>query len=105
MHQQIPNHIQAAGLLIRELSQKKVLNNLERESLNQAKLKVAFWACGSEQVIPSRENLVYVLGGDAPEIMTAYDQAQKRDALKERRKTGHRIGDKAAFWGDVHENP
>ena len=73
----IPEDIQNAGLLVKKLSNKPVLTRIEKENLQQAKLKVAFWACSIENIAPSRENLTYVLGADSKEIMEAFDKAMK----------------------------
>lgn len=98
----IPEDIMDAVKLIRELRDKRYPTRDDRENLNRAKLRIAYWACRSESIVASRENLSYVLGSDALDIMKAYDKylesdADRKKAAAERRKK--RPGDKTQFWG------
>lgn len=94
----LPDDIMDAVLFIREARGRDFLSRADRENLNRAKLRIAFWACRSENVMPSRETLTYILGPDAPEIMGNYDKylerADERDEAARRNKK-----DKDAFWG------
>ncbi|MCC8179983.1 MAG: hypothetical protein LIP23_03605 [Planctomycetes bacterium] len=99
-----PADIMDAALLIKRLREKTYLSRAEREDMNRAKLKIAFWACRNENVVASRENLTYVLGADAAEIMGAYDRYLERE--DEKSKTPAKKPDKdkkdkdsGNFWG------
>ncbi len=83
---ELPDEVLDAVTLLRELGRKTYLSKPEREEINRAKLRIAFWACRSENVVASRENLTYVLGPDAPEIMGAYDQYLEREEDREARE-------------------
>ncbi len=83
---ELPSEILDAVTIIRELGRKTYLSKPEREDLNRAKLRIAFWACRTENIVASRENLAYVLGIDAPEIMGAYDQYLERSDEREARE-------------------
>ena len=90
--------------LIRDLRDKTYLTRDDRENLNRAKLRVAYWACRSESIVASRENLAYVLGSDAADIMNAYDKYLERDAERRKnapgkKKPGGTGGTK--FWEDA----
>ncbi|MCC8165469.1 MAG: hypothetical protein LIQ31_04825 [Planctomycetes bacterium] len=69
-----PDDVVDAVKYIQNMRAKTYLSRDERENLNRAKLRVAYWACRSEGIIASRENLAYVLGSDAADIMKAYDK-------------------------------
>ena len=97
----VPQDILDAVHIIRELKDKASISRQEKELLNRARLKVAFWACRSENVVASRENLTYVLGNDAAEIMNAYDKyLDKADNAKEDRDAGkpNRPSGGTQFW-------
>ncbi len=82
----IPEDILEAVKLIKEAGTRTYLTRTDRENLNRAKLRVAFWACRMEGIMASRENLTYVLGADAAEIMGNYDKYLEREG--EKSKTG-----------------
>lgn len=99
-----PDEILDSVKLIQRLKAKSLLSREERENLNRAKLHIAYWACRSENIIASRENLAYVLGPDAADIMNAYDKylvsAKDKDRLeKEKREKQARKKDDTKFWG------
>jgi len=99
-----PDDVMDSVKLIQRLKTKSYLSRDERESLNRAKLHVAYWACRSENITASRDNLAYVLGPDAADIMNAYDKylvATKDKELeeKERRKKGPQKKSDTKFWG------
>lgn len=75
----LPEDILEAVSVIQELGNKTYRSRAESDNLNRAKLRVAFWACRSENVVASRENLAYILGADAREIIGAYDRYLERD--------------------------
>lgn len=83
---------------IRETQDKTYLTRQERENLNRAKLRIAFWACRTENVIASRENLAYILGNDAIDIMSAYDKYLERVDETSRTPRGGKDG--RDFWGN-----
>ncbi len=75
----LPQDVFDAVKIIHDLQDKAYKSRMDIDTLNRAKLRVAFWACRSENIVASRENLAYVLGGDAKEIMSAYDRYLERD--------------------------
>lgn len=100
-HVGIPDDVIAAGQLIRSLLEKPVLTRSDRDRINMAKLKIAYWACGNENLPASRENLTYVLGPDAKEIMDNYDKAlerekEEREAIPEKKTEVKKRG--SGFW-------
>lgn len=96
---ELPNDILDAVKYLRELEGKTFLTRLERENLNRAKLRIAFWACRTENVVASRENLSYILGGDAAGIMSAYDKyLESGDSSSDGGKRRKR-SDTGEFWG------
>lgn len=104
-----PDEVLESVKVIQKLKAKTYLSREEKADLNRAKLHVAYWACRQENVVASRDNLVYVLGSDAEEIMAAYDKylvtAEERErrekerakAEKERKSKGSKGG--TQFWG------
>lgn len=82
----VPEDILEAVQLIREAATRTYLTRTDKENLNRAKLRVAFWACRAEGIMASRENLSYVLGADATEIMNNYDKYLERTEEKEKEK-------------------
>jgi|GEM_PF-2114758 hypothetical protein len=82
----VPDEIREAGSLIKTLMSKPVQSRLDKELIQQAKLKIAYWACGSERIASTRDNLSFVLGSDAKEIMENYDKALEREETKEKEK-------------------
>lgn len=97
----IPDDIMEAVKLLKELRQKTYLSRDERESVNRAKLRIAYWACRSESVVASRDNLTYILGSDAAEIMQAYDKYIERDAktkAEREKEARRRKGGSSQFW-------
>lgn len=98
----LPEDVLAAVQLIREAATRTYLTRTDKENLNKAKLRVAFWACRSEGIMASRENLSYILGADAAEIMNNYDKYLERADEKDKEKTdkdkrGAKKGN-AGFW-------
>lgn len=98
----LPEDVLEAVQLIREAATRTYLTRTDKENLNRAKLRVAFWACRTEGIMASRENLSYVLGADAAEIMNNYDKylerADEKDKEKaEKDKRGTRKGS-SGFW-------
>ena len=77
MSPDVPESIQNAALLIRHLRTKSVLTQQDREAIRKARLKVAFWACVAEKISPSHDNLVYILGSTANEVIDVHDQKVK----------------------------
>lgn len=75
----LPDDVYEAVQVIRELRTKPYLSRADRETINRAKLRVAFWACRTESIPATRDNLTYVLGPDAADIMNAYDKYLQRD--------------------------
>jgi len=65
----VPETIQNATLLIRQILAKSVLTQQDREAIRKARLKVAFWACVTEKITPTHDNLVYILGSTAHEVI------------------------------------
>lgn len=104
---ELPDEIYQAAEVIRELRDKDNPTRAEREILNRAKLRVAFWACRSESIVASRENLTYILGPDASAIMGAYDKYLEREDVREAEQRAEearrrrRRGDKTQFWESV----
>ena len=96
----IPSNILDAVAIIRELNRKSYLSRPERDEINQAKLRIAFWSCRNENIVPSRENLSYVLGADAQEIMGSYDRYLKRNEERAAAKKGRgrKAGKEDEFW-------
>lgn len=95
-----PEDIMDSVKLIQKMRGKAYLTHAEKVELNRAKLHVAYWACRSENIIASRDNLAYVLGSDAADIMGSYDKylitmEEKEKQDRERRKA--KKGD-AKFW-------
>ena len=92
----VPEDIGDAARLIRSLLSKPVLVRAEREKLNLAKLKIAYWACANEDLPASRENLTIVLGADSKEILGIFDKAMGHDKdTSKSRKSG------PGFWEDI----
>lgn len=101
-----PDEVMDSVKLIQRLKGKTYLSREEKIDLNRAKLHVAYWACRSENIIASRENLAYVLGPDAGEIMGAYEkylvtEKEKEEREREERKKRKARKDGTKFWGDV----
>ena len=93
----VPENIQNAALLVRRLLAKPLLTRQDRETVHNARLKIVFWACAAENVTPTRDNLAYILGPDAAEVMAAYDQKIKEQ--KPVRRDSRPISDDGtAFW-------
>ncbi len=97
-----PEDIKDSVRLIQRLRAKPYLSTEEKVELNKAKLHVAYWACRSEHIVASRDNLAYVLGSDAADIMGSYDkylvsvEEQERQE-KERSQKKAKKGD-GEFW-------
>ncbi len=80
----VPDDILDAVRFIKEAEDQTLLTRTDKDNLNRAKLRIAFWACRSESVVPTRDNLVYVLGSDAPEIMGNYDRYLERESDRQK---------------------
>lgn len=101
----VPDDLQDAMKFIQKCKMKKYLTQEEKTDLNRAKLRIAYWACRSENIVASRENLAYILGpADAAEIMGAYDKylVTEEEAAK-RRKQARKKKDKGSFWGGANK--
>ncbi len=101
-----PEDVMDSVKLIQHLKGKTYLSREEKVDLNRAKLHVAYWACRSENIVASRDNLAYVLGADAAEIMGAFDkylisEKEKEEREKEERKKRNSKRDDTQFWGDA----
>ncbi|MDR0362594.1 MAG: hypothetical protein LBJ46_07950 [Planctomycetota bacterium] len=97
----VPETISAASVLIKALENKTVVTRADREAINKAKLRIAFWACSVEKLPASRENLTYVLGPDAKEIMDSYDRylIQDKPASSAPKRAKRPRGQGSEFWG------
>ena len=95
-----PDDVMDAVRYIRDMREKTYLSREEKENLHRAKLRIAYWACRAEGIIASRENLTYVLGADAGEIMKAYDKYldsnKNAPSDDKKKKPGKETGQ---FWG------
>lgn len=101
-----PEDVMDSVRLIQHLKGKLYLSREERTDLNRAKLHVAYWACRSENIVASRDNLAYILGPDAAEIMGSFDkylitEKEKEEREKEERKKKQAKKDGGEFWGDA----
>ncbi len=95
--------IMEAVRYIHQMRGKKYMTREEKEMLNRAKLRIAYWACRSEGIVASRDNLEYVMGADAFDIIKAYDkyliteeERAQREKLARRKKQRK---DSGKFWG------
>lgn len=99
--QEPPDDVMEAVRVLRKLRDKQYPSREDLIDMNRAKLRIAYWACRSENVIASRENLAYVLGGDADDIMGAYDRylesAKNKPDEKRDGKYPRKIDTR--FWG------
>lgn len=95
---ELPESVEAAVKVIRELREKTLLTREDRENLNRAKLRIAYYACRSENVAATRENLTYVLGPDALDIMNAYDKYLERESGKGAEKPPRTRRGQGQFW-------
>ena len=93
-----PESIQQATLLVRRLLAKPVLTRQDKETLHNTRLQIVFWACRAENILPTRDNLAYILGPDAAEVMAVYDRKIKEQ--KKSRGTGFRPSpdSTSVFW-------
>ncbi len=101
-----PEDVMDSVRLIQNLKGKTYLSREEKVELNRAKLHVAYWACRSENIVASRDNLAYVLGPDATEIMNSFDkylisEKDKEEREREERKKRKAKKDGTQFWGDA----
>lgn len=96
----LPQDIFEAAKVIQELQGKTYKSRMDIDNLNRAKLRIAFWACRSENIVASRENLAYVLGSDAKDIMGAYDRYLEKDEETKKREGKDKGGKKGStnFW-------
>ncbi len=92
---------------IHQMRGKKYTTREEKENLNRAKLRIAYWACRSEGIVASRDNLEYVMGVDAMEIIKAYDKylvSEEEKAQRERLSRRQRQRkDSGKFWGGAND--
>lgn len=95
---ELPESVEAAVKVIRELREKTLLTREDRENLNRAKLRIAYYACRSENVAATRENLTYILGPDAIDIMNAYDKYLEREAERKTEKPSRNRRGQGQFW-------
>ncbi len=93
-----PADVLEAVKTIRRLRDKKYLSREEKIDVNRAKLRVAYWACRSENIVASRETLIYILGSDGAEIMGHYERYLERENKKnaDAKKDGKSGG--TSFW-------
>lgn len=105
----LPAEIADAAQLLRDLRNKSYLSRPERDAVNRAKLQIAYWACRTENIVASRENLTYVLGPDADDIMGSYDRYLERDrakakdlkAKRAKEAKGKKARDGKRFWDNA----
>lgn len=103
----LPEDILQAVGIIQELESKTYRSRADSDNLNRAKLRVAFWACRQENIVATRENLAYVLGSDAKEIMAAYDRYLEREeegkaeSEKNRGRPGTSRKGSTNFWDNA----
>jgi len=95
MQPDVPESIQNAAILVRHLLAKPLLTRQDRETLHNARLRIVFWACAAENVSPTRDNLAYILGPDATEVMAAYDKKLKDQKALD---AGAASDSASAFW-------
>lgn len=105
----LPDDVLDAMQLLQETRDKVYLSRQERENIHKAKLRIAYYVCRSENIVATRENLAYILGSDADDIMRAYDkylettkereQAEKAKP-RQKPKTGRSDTGKQ-FWGEA----
>ena len=69
-----PRDIMELAQLIHKLRGKSYVTRADRDTIRRAKLRIAFWACRNERLPITRENLSFVMGADAEEIISAYDR-------------------------------
>ncbi len=94
-----PDDIMDAVRVIRRLREKKYLSREEKVEINRARLRVAYWACRSENIIASRETLSYILGADGAEIMSHYERYLEREGEKKKDAPQRKArGGGTAFW-------
>lgn len=95
----VPEDLVDAVKFIQGCKGKKFLTSEEKIDLNRAKLRVAYWACRSENIVATRENLAYILGpADAADIMQAYDKYLVTEDEAKRKKKQTKRKDKGTFW-------
>lgn len=99
MSSDLPDDIVDALKFLQNMRSKTYLSREEKENLNRAKLRIAYWACRSENIIASRENLSYVLGADAHDIMKAYDKYLETPDKDKKKKSKRSSKDGGKFWG------
>ncbi len=97
-----PEDIMDSVRLIQRMRSKPYLSPEEKVDLNRAKLHVAYWACRSEHIVASRDNLAYVLGSDAADIMGSYDKylttVEEQERLEKERRQKKAKKDGGEFW-------
>jgi len=97
----VPEDILDALTLARTLAGKERRTRDEEETMNRARIRIAFWACRREGLYANWENLSFVLGEHAAAIRPAYDRmlAGRRTAEAEKAKAARRRdGGDGAFW-------
>lgn len=100
----VPDDVLGAAEYIRQIQEKPLLSRSEKDKINQAKLRIAYWALGSEKVPATRENLSYILGADAKEILANYDKSLEREKQERSAKFSRESRDKGregGFWESV----
>jgi hypothetical protein len=95
----LPPDIMDLAQLIHRLRNKSYVTRAELETIKRAKLRIAFWACRNEKLPVTRENLAFVMGTDAGEIITAYDQYLENQVAEG--KSGKEKKDGKEFWDGV----
>lgn len=98
----LPSEVLEAVNFINATQDKEKLTRQDRDNLNRARLRVAYYACRSENIMATKENLSYVLGSDAAEIMTSYDKFLENEETRAReiraREAARKRGQQPGFW-------
>ncbi len=97
-----PDDIMEAAKYIQKMRGKTYMSREDKENLNRAKLRIAYWACRSEGIVATKYNLEYVMGADAVDIVKAYDKYlvnEAERAEREKRERKEKGGkDDGKFW-------
>lgn len=70
----VPIDIRGYAKTVKALDQLGALSREQSNRLCQARFKIAVWACKSEGLLPTRENVRIVLGRYGQEVMKWYDR-------------------------------
>lgn len=98
----LPSEVLEAVNFINATQDKKTLTRQDRDNLNRARLRVAYYACRSENIVATKENLSYVLGADAAEIMSSYDKFLENEETRAKelraKEATKKKGQQSGFW-------